>query len=74
MPSLTQPLITPELLSVGQVAETLGVSVRVVWLLAQQGHLRPVHVRTCTRWRRADVLRYIDQLSPSERAEEAGRE
>jgi excisionase family DNA binding protein len=53
----------PELLTVNQVAELLGISPRLVWLLAKQGTLPPVRIRRCTRWRRADVLAFIDQLT-----------
>lgn len=65
MPPRTSPQQhgSPELLTVSQVAELLGVSPRLVWLLAEQHELPPVRIRRCTRWRRADVLRYIDGLA-----------
>ncbi len=66
MPTATQPPLTPELLKVGQVAELLGVSAMTVWNLAKRGDLTPVRFLRCTRWRRADVERYIDGLSTSE--------
>lgn len=56
--------IPPELLTDVQVSALLGISRRLVWTLAEQGALPPVRIRTCTRWRRADVLRYIDGLAP----------
>jgi predicted DNA-binding transcriptional regulator AlpA len=56
--------LSPELLTVSEVAELLAISPRLVWLLAEQGQLLPVHIRRCTRWRRADVLSYIDRLGP----------
>jgi len=74
MPSAVPRPVSPELLTVAQVAELLGVSSRLVWLLAEQGKLPPVRIRRCTRWRRADVLRYIDQLAAPQAAREATRE
>jgi excisionase family DNA binding protein len=68
------PSLSPELLTVNQVAELLGVSARMVWLLAAQSKLAPVRIRRCTRWRRADVLCYIDRLSAPQAAKEAGRD
>jgi excisionase family DNA binding protein len=67
------PPLSPELLTVKQVAELLGVSQRLIWLLAEQDKLHPVRIRRCTRWRRADVLRYIDQLSAPQPTEEPSR-
>jgi excisionase family DNA binding protein len=63
MPTTAQRPTTSQLLTVSQVAELLNVSIRLVWLLAQEGNLRPVRIRTCTRWRRADVVRYINTLT-----------
>ena len=60
--------------SLDHAAQMLGVSRRTIWLLAKQGELRPVHIRSCARWRRADVLRYIDRLDAWLTAEGAGRE
>jgi excisionase family DNA binding protein len=64
---------TPELLTVRQVAEILGVSLGFIWKLARQGDLRPVRLRGCTRWRRADILRFIDSL-PTDQDKEAAHE
>lgn len=63
---LNHPSISPELLTDKQTAALLSVSRRLVWILAKQGDLKPVRFRGCTRWRRTDVLRYINGL------EEAG--
>jgi excisionase family DNA binding protein len=52
----------PELLKAAQVAEMLGVSKRTVWKLRDEGALLHVRVRGCIRWRRADVLKYVEQL------------
>ena len=62
-----------KLLTVGQVAETLSVSVRQVWYLAERGDLKPVHVGGCTRWLLVDVARYLKSLSVPRRAKEAAR-
>jgi excisionase family DNA binding protein len=66
MPGLVtvRPVSLPELLTADQAAELLGVSSRLVWLLAKQKELTPVHIRSCARWRRADVLKYIERLRP----------
>lgn len=61
----------PELLSASQVAALLSISSRLVWLLAAQGKLRPVRIRRCTRWRRRDILRFIDRLASSSVKSEA---
>ncbi len=68
------PAPPAELLTFGQVAQLLCVSVSLVRLLAAKGELRPVHVRGCTRWRRRDVARYVDQLAAKPHAAEAGCE
>jgi len=74
MPTPVPIPLSPELLTVEQVAELLGVSSRLVWKLAKEGELAPpVRIRSCTRWRRADVMRYIDQL-PGLHTQEASRE
>jgi excisionase family DNA binding protein len=72
--SLPPPSLFSELLTVNQVAVLLGVSPRLVWLLAAQGDLPSVRIRRCTRWRRGDVLLFIDQLPTPQITEEAGRE
>ena len=54
---------TRELLTVRQAAELLNVSSRLIWLLTKQGALTPVRIRRCTRWRRADLLAYLDRLT-----------
>lgn len=59
----------PELLTVNQVADLLSVSPRLVWLLSEQNKLLPVRIRRCTRWRRTDIYRYIDQLGSASKAQ-----
>lgn len=53
----------PELLTVRQTAAMLAICVRRVWQLAKTRRLVPVRIGTSTRWRRADILAYIDQLA-----------
>src|SRR5262245_56997846 len=61
--SLPHPTQNPELLAVKQVADLLGISPRLVWILAKQGILPAVRIRRCTRWRRADILAFVDHLT-----------
>ena len=58
------------LLTVGQVAELLGISVRTCWrlsALAEAGHgtfPRPLRLSAkCVRWRLADLRAYLDRLA-----------
>ncbi len=60
--STLSPSPPPELLTDKQVSGLLGVCLSIVWRLARQGELLPVRIGRCTRWRRADVQRYIDSL------------
>jgi hypothetical protein len=68
-----------EFLTVTQVAELLQVSVRQVWYLSRDGGLTPARLirrgnkRGPTRWRRADVLRYVDRLTAASAAGETVR-
>jgi excisionase family DNA binding protein len=68
------PSLSPELLTVNQVAKLLGVSPRLVWILAAEGNLPSVRIRRCTRWRRVDVVHFIERLAVPQTAQEAGRE
>lgn len=65
---------TRELLTVREAAELLNVSSRLIWLLTKQGELTPVRIRRCTRWRRADLLAYLDQLTAARAEGEVRRE
>jgi excisionase family DNA binding protein len=65
--------VSPELLTVRQTADLLGVSPRLVWLLASRCELPAVRIRRCARWRRADVLAYVDRLAAAQTSSEAGR-
>ncbi len=49
-----------ELLTDYQVGELLQVSRRLVWQLTQDGALPSLRVGGCRRWRRIDVLAYIE--------------
>jgi len=57
--------ILPELLTAKQTAELLSISIRTVWELARQNKLRPIRIRRCTRWRRSDVIQFVDGLGNS---------
>ena len=51
------------LLSIGQVAEILTVSVRTVWrLVAAQALQKPVLVGASRRWLPSDVQNYIEKI------------
>lgn len=51
----------PELLNVGAVAGLLGCSKRHIYRLSDTGRMpRPLKVGALVRWRRADVLSWID--------------
>mgnify|MGYP003886172007 CR=1 FL=1 len=59
-----------KLLTVGQVADLLGISVRTCWrlsALAEAGHgsfPRPLRLSAkCVRWRLADLRAYLDHLA-----------
>jgi predicted DNA-binding transcriptional regulator AlpA len=60
-----QPDHQPDLLSVSQIAERLGLSVRSVWRMSSAGNLpMPIAVSGRSLWRAPDVQAMID-LSPS---------
>jgi len=51
-----------ELLNVHEVAQLLTVSVRTVWSWTYDGRLAAVRLSDrVTRWRRSDVLQFIEQ-------------
>jgi len=55
------PERAPELLDVGAVAALLGCSKRHIYRLSDAGRMpRPLKVGALVRWRRADVLHWID--------------
>ena len=58
---------SPVLIDVLAVAAMLGVSRNSVWKLQAAGRLgpRPVRLGRCTRWRRLEVLAWIDADCPS---------
>lgn len=56
---------TPDLLTVREVARRLSISARTVWRWTALGLLPPPvhpHARS-TRWRTADIERYLQDLS-----------
>lgn len=58
------------LLSVQEVAATLGLGVRTVWRLASARRLaQPVRIGRAVRWRRQDVLDFVEALRPGDEIE-----
>ena len=58
-------VMIPDLLTVRDVAQRLSISERTVWRWTAQGLLPPPvhpHARS-TRWRAADIERYLEGLS-----------
>jgi excisionase family DNA binding protein len=54
----------PAMLKLGEVAEMLKVSTRTVRRLVVRGVLRPLAVSVrCLRFRRSDIVQYLDDLS-----------
>jgi excisionase family DNA binding protein len=60
------PAVTGELLTVREVARRLALSERTVWRWAADGLLpAPLRLRPrSTRWRAADIQRYLEELTP----------
>jgi excisionase family DNA binding protein len=58
-------MASPDLLTVRDVARRLSISERTVWRWTALGLLpAPVHPHTrSTRWRAADIERYLESLS-----------
>lgn len=56
----------PDLLTVRDVARRLSISERTVWRWTSLGLLPlPVHPHArSTRWRSADIERYLEELAP----------
>ena len=62
---LVTHLVSPDLLTVREVARRLSISERTVWRWTALGLLPiPVHPHArSTRWRAADIERYLEKLS-----------
>jgi prophage regulatory protein len=57
---------TPVLLTVKEVAETLGLSERTVYRLADMGKMpRPVKIGAAVRWRRNELDTWIEDGCPT---------
>jgi excisionase family DNA binding protein len=57
---------SPLMMTVGEVADALGISTRQVWRLRCKGDIpEPVNIGRSVRWRRSDVLRWIDAGCPA---------
>jgi excisionase family DNA binding protein len=63
-------VVPKDLWTVRDVARCLSVSERTVWRWAAEGRLpAPVRLqRRSTRWRVADIRRYLDSLLPARSA------
>ena len=53
------------LLTVRQTAAILQLGVRTIWRLARDGDLPAVSIGRCRRWRRSDVVDYVNRLRQS---------
>ena len=68
----TQPVVSAELLTVGNVAELLGCSRRHVYRMSDAGRMpRPVKLGQLVRWRRTELYEWLSAGCPSVR--ESGR-
>ena len=55
--------VEPELLTVEQVAQLTTLGVRTVWSLVSEGSFpRPVKIGRATRWRRSQIMAWVDSL------------
>ncbi len=62
------PTITPLLLNVAQVAALCDLCERSVWSFSESGHMPgPVKIGRSKKWRRADVLNWIEDGCPKQR-------
>ena len=56
-----------QLLSAKALAQLLSISVRTVWRLREDGYLPPsVKIGNSTRWKRTDILRWLELDCPHE--------
>ncbi len=59
--------VQPLVLSAEQLAELLDISERTLWRLLSSGKLlKPVRFGGNTRWRYADVMKWLDEGCPSQ--------
>ena len=57
------------LISVVELAELLGVSVRTVWRKESTGDIPPpVRIGALVRWRRSEIMQWIDDGCPKKGA------
>jgi excisionase family DNA binding protein len=57
---------SPLMMTVDEVAEALGISTRQVWRLRSKGDIpEPLNIGRSVRWRRSDVLRWIEAGCPA---------
>lgn len=56
----------PLMMTAEELAETLCISLRQVWRLKAKGDLpKPVTIGRNVRWRRTDILKWIEEGCPS---------
>jgi predicted DNA-binding transcriptional regulator AlpA len=56
----------PIMMTADELAETLCISKRQVWRLKSKGDIpKPVTIARSVRWRRADILQWIEAGCPS---------
>ena len=66
MSSHTQTTEEPALITAMQVSQIIGVSKRTVWRMLSAGQLiKPIRIGSNTRWRREELLDWIDAGCPS---------
>ena len=67
--------IDGELIDVSRIARLLDVSTRTVWRMVRRGELHePFKVGGGTRWRRAEIDRWLDAGCPNVSEQSEGRE
>jgi excisionase family DNA binding protein len=60
--------VQPLVLSAEQLAELLDISERTLWRLLSSGKLlQPVRFGGNTRWRYAEVMKWLDEGCPSQK-------
>lgn len=64
--SPTNPDRLPQMITVNELAATLGMSKRTIWRLLASGQIpEPVRVGGGTRWRLDEIRNWIDQGCPT---------
>lgn len=70
--SALRPTVVPELLDARAVARLLACSVRHVYRLADANRMpRPIRLGTLVRWRRAELMSWLEDGCPQTRPAKA---